>query len=358
MTTAFREGIDRRRFIAGAGALTLTAPLAARRAMAGSADRIEIVGNRFHYAGAPLRLTGIAVGDPLYIRANRLRSDYQTLARDWRANCVRISMQPGLWREDPEGAAAALKSDVSYARDAGLFVIIDWHRVGFPGHYDPVVPEDWGLPTDVALATIEETAAFWRTMAETYADDPAILFEIWNEPSADEHLWEATGEHWPLFKAAWEEIIAEIRPLADNIVLCAGGYWAHDLVGVRDNLIDDPRVAYTWHAYPNAERGDLEARVRTLGGLQDVKPIVVTEWGFSPDDEGDLNGTVADFGEPFAYGILDAFGLSYTAWCYSTGAMPNLLASEDGTPSASGVFVKELLQRDAEKPDWRLASDA
>lgn len=348
--------LDRRAVLVGGAALAASA-FASSRAVASSDTRIEIVGNRFSYGGKTLRLTGIAVGDPTYIRANRPLSDYRVLAEDWRANCVRISVHPGLWREDPVGIGAALAANVAVARAYGMFVIIDWHRIGFPGLYDPLMPAEWGLPTDVALASIPETIVFWQAMARRYGDDPAVLFEIWNEPSADPMLWTATGQHWPVFKAAWEEIIAAIRSLADNIILCAGGYWAHDLVGVKDNLIADERTAYVWHSYPNAERDDWNARIVTLGGLHEVKPIVVTEWGFKPDTDGELYGTVEEFAEPIVRDIFNAFGLSHTAWCYSTGAMPNLLADESGTPSTAGAFARDVLLNAASQGEWMLADE-
>lgn len=357
MSTDGAFAIDRRTLLAGGAALALSM-LAQGPARAASRARIEIDGNRLSYDGQPLRLTGVAVGDPTYIRADRPLSDYRTLASDWRANCVRISVQPGLWRADPVGVRAALAANVAAARAEGMFVIIDWHRIGFPDLYDPLVPADWGLPTDVAIASVAETTSFWQNMARHYGDDPAVLFELWNEPSADAYLWTATGKHWPIFKAAWEQIIAAIRPLADNIVICTGGYWAHDLVGIKDNLIADGRTVYAWHVYPNAERGDMPARIAALGGLQTVRPIIVTEWGFRPESSDDLRGTVEDFAGPLTRDVLDAFGLSHTAWCYSTGAMPNLLATDDGTPSAAGTFVRDLLRRTARADSWRLASDA
>jgi hypothetical protein len=350
--------VGRRALLAGGVALAGISALGLGPARAGSTTRIEIGGNRFTYGGTPLRLTGIAVGDPTYIRANRPLSDYHTLASDWRANCVRISVQPGLWRADPAAIRTALAANVAAARAEGMFVIIDWHRIGFPDLYDPTVPTDWGLPADVELASVAESAAFWAEMAQIYGSDPAVIFEIWNEPSADPKLWVATGQHWPIFKAAWEQIIAAIRPISDNIILCAGGYWAHDLVGVKDNLIADDRTAYAWHSYPNAERGDMKARIATLGGLQAIKPIVVTEWGFRTDSNDDLRGTVKDFGKPFVHDVLDAFGLSHTAWSYSVGAMPNLIADEDGTPSAAGKFVRDVLRQAAKAESWQLATNA
>ena len=102
----------------------------------------------------------------------------------------------------------------------------------------------------------------------------------------------------------------------------------------------------------------MQARIATLGGLQKVKPIVVTEWGFRPGADDDLRGTVDDFAKPFVHDVLDKFELSHTAWCYSTGAMPNLLADENGTPSPAGEFVRDLLRQTAKADSFRLASEA
>ena len=95
----------------------------------------------------------------------------------------------------------------------------------------------------------------------------------------------------------------------------------------------------------------------SCGGLHEIRPVVVTEWGFSPQTRGELHGTVKGFAEPFAREALEALGLNHTAWCYSVGAMPNLLSSEDGRPSEAGAFVRALLRRSALRDDWRTAPD-
>jgi len=348
-----KRGFCRRRFLAGLGALPLAA-VNCDLAFGGSSSRIEVDGNRLSYRGRPLRLTGIAVGDPIYIRAQRPPSDYGKIARDWFANCVRISVLPGHWRQDPAGTGAALEREIALARAENLFVIIDWHAIGFPGHYEPTVPAEWGLPPDIQLSSLKDAAGFWQAMARRYFHDPCIMFELWNEPTAAEKLWKATGKHWPLFHDAWTGLIGVVRNDADNIVICAGGYWAHDLVGVRDRPIGDGRTVYAWHSYPNAERGDFAARLATLGGLQEVKPIIVTEWGFCPECTDDLHGTVDDFGRPFVEDFLEKYRMSHTAWCFSQGAMPNLLDASDG-PSAFGRFVQETLRRSSLSGDWQPA---
>lgn len=323
-----------------AGLATLGAMPLLRAAEPG---RIEITGNSFTWGGAPLRLAGIAMGDPVYIRAGRSLDDYRVVATDWAANCVRISVHPGHWRYDATLMAQLLDADIAAARAQGLFVIVDWHAIGFPGRYQPVPPPEWGLLADIYLSTIEDAVAFWRSMAQRHGEDPAVLFELWNEPVGDNQHWISDGAYWPEFKPAWTTITGEIRALSDNIVLASGGRWAHDLTGAAADPLDDARTAYAWHVYPNEDRTDPDRWFKSLGTLPAQKPIVVTEWGFCTDCADGLQGGVTDYAEPFTREVLDGLGLSHTAWCYSSGALPALLQA-DGAPSTYGQFVRDYLR--------------
>ncbi|UJW84813.1 cellulase family glycosylhydrolase [Devosia sp. SL43] len=331
--------MKRRALLAGLATLGVAPPLRA----AGS-GRIEIEGNRFAWNGAPLRLKGIAMGDPVYIRYGRSLDDYRVVAEYWAANCVRISVHPGHWRYDATLMGQLLDADIAAARAQGLFVIVDWHAIGFPGRYEPVPPPEWGLIADAYLSSIDDAKAFWRGMAERHGGDPAVIFELWNEPVGDDQHWVSDGAWWSEFKPAWAAITAEIRAISDNIVLASGGRWAHDLTGAAADPLDDPRTAYAWHVYPNEDRHEPDRWFRSLGALAVHKPIVVTEWGFCPDCDGGLQGGIDDFAIPFTRDVLDVLGLSHTAWCYSPGAAPALL-SPDGSPSDYGQFVRDYLRR-------------
>ena len=329
--------MNRRHALAGLLGLA-TAPL-----LASEPGRIDVAGSRLVWNGAPLRLAGLAMGDPVYIRAGRSRDDYRVVAEDWAANCVRISVHPGHWRHDARRMAELLDADIAAARAHDLFVIVDWHAIGFPGLYEPVPPPAWGLPPDAYLSSIADAIMFWRGMAERHGADPAVLFELWNEPVGDARHWVSDGAFWSLFKPAWAEIIATIRAVSDNIVLAAGGRWAHDLTGPAADPLDDARIAYAWHVYPNEDRHAPDRWVKSLAGLATRHPVVVTEWGFCPDCDGDLRGGLDDFARPFTRDVLDALELGHTAWCYSDGAAPALLMP-DGAPSAYGRFVQDYLR--------------
>lgn len=84
---------------------------------------LEVNGRQFIDAGAGVRLRGIAMGDVGDLPADE--NPYAEIALDWGANVVRLSVHPGYWRDDPVGALSRLTQHVEWAREAGLYVIID-----------------------------------------------------------------------------------------------------------------------------------------------------------------------------------------------------------------------------------------
>lgn len=334
---------SRRQFLetAAAGALVLATGGATARAEAPT-GRLEVAGNRILQHGHPIRLLGVAMGDPIYIRGNRDTSDYRIVAREWGANTVRIGLHPGHWRDARELSRAALARDIAAARAEGLLVILDWHAIGFPNAYTEAADPAWGLVANAYDCDPLLAVDFWREMSMTYGADPGILFELWNEPVVDGRLWVSTGRHWPELKAYWQSLIAEIRKRSDAIIIAAGERWAFDLKTVKSDLIDDPRVVYAWHVYPNEDRGLADRWHASLDGLSQVKPVIVTEWGFCRSCSKHLYGTPDDFGRPFVEGVLEPLGLHSTAWCYGPGAAPQMLES-GGEPTEFGRFVKSYL---------------
>ena len=335
------SSLTRRETVAGAiGLIAAGLPAPAPAAT----SHFEIAGAKLRWGGAPVRLLGVAVGDPIYIRKDRPASDYAVIAEVWRANVVRISLHPGHWRADRDAALRALAADIGAARRAGLFVILDWHVIGFPDRYASQPDPSWGLPQDAYDPDLALAVEFWTEMAKNFGRDPAVLFELWNEPVVDPKLWVSTGQHWPLLKATWLRLIEAIRGYSDNLVLAAGGRWAHDLKGVAADPIPDERVAYTWHCYPPEDKGLPGRWFDTLDGLQKQHAVVVTEWGFCRTCDHDIRGTPEDFGIPFVRNVLEGLDLHSTAWCWSAGAEPALLGPDWVSTTEYGRFVRNYLE--------------
>lgn len=335
-------------------ALAGAALAAARRAAASaSARRFEIAGPELRWGDAPVRLVGVAVGDPIYVRKTRTPDDYRVVADVWRANTARVSLHPGHWRANRTAALRALADDVFAARAAGLFVIIDWHVIGFPGRYMSRPDPAWGMPADAYDPDVTLAADFWTEMARSFGRDGGVIFELWNEPVVDPKLWVPTGEHWPLMKSVWLPLIAQIRRHSEAVILVTGGRWATDLKGAARSPIDDARVAYAWHAYPPWDRGQPGRWIDSLDGAHTQRPVVVTEWGFCRTCGDHIRGTPQDFGQPFARQVLERLNLHSTAWCWAAGAAPAMFENDWQTPTEFGRFVRHYLET-AKRPAARV----
>jgi hypothetical protein len=305
---------------------------------------LEIRGNQLFSAGKPVRLVGVAMGDPILVRKGRPLDDYRVVAGDWEANVVRISAHPAHWRSDRDLLTKSLAADVGAARAAGLWVILDWHAIGFPGGYTQRPDPAWGLPQDAYESDLATAIEFWTEMARQFGADPGMIFELWNEPIVDDKLYVSTGEHWPQLKQTWLPLIEAIRRHSEAIVLASGDRFAHDLKRVAKSLIDDPRTAYAWHCYPQMDKGQPNRWPATLDGLPEVKPVFVTEWGFDRNDDISVRGTPTDFGKPFVETVLERYKMHSTAWVWSAQAGPQMFDAA-GAETEFGKFVRGYLRK-------------
>lgn len=295
-----------------------------------------VVGNQLRWNGVTVTLRGVAMGDPLDARGWRPTSDYTTIATTWNANCVRLSVQSLSWRDNQADLITALEQDVAAALAADMWVIITWHTIGWPDGYtdNPV----W-YDTSYDLA-----ASFWTDMRTRFGDEPRILFELWNEPLSETAYSDPNSAVWPELKAVHESLIALIRAESDNVCLCSGDWNSFDLRGIAGNPITADNVGYVWHCYPIDGEGEAADWTPMLEGLQGLAPVVVTEWGFSPDaPEEHYYGSAASFGDGLV-SFLASQGLHWTAWCWHPEWGPPMLtgAGWDGV-TTYGAFVQGTL---------------
>jgi aryl-phospho-beta-D-glucosidase BglC (GH1 family) len=308
--------------------------------MAGPAAALEVRGSYFIDHGEILRLRGVAMGDVGHLPADV--NPYPEIARDWHANVVRLSIHPGYWRDDTVGALARLTQHVEWARAAGLYVIIDYHAIGWPdGYVQNVFVASDTTTTDWYDTRMSLALDFWRAIASTFKDND-ILFELWNEPviAADEDI-KGDGATWAKLVPYWQQLTHLIRGQGNsNVILAAGSDWAFDLSGMAETPLNDPNTAYVWHVYP---RGDLKDWEQMLSGLAEVKPVIVTEWGFEPGSKEHWAGTAKSFGEPFA-AMMDDYKLSFTGWCWNPDYGPSLRQSDGRSLTPWGAFLKRYLR--------------
>lgn len=315
------------------------------------AQMLHVEGNKIFYGEQEVTLQGVAVGDPIIAREGRGLSDYATLAQDWNANVVRISVHPGTWRDHGRKKTMdVLKQNLKAATQAGLFVIITWQAIGVPDDYTQQAPDSTSAE-DLYDTDFELAKDFWRQVAREFAGQGNVMFELWNEP-----VWPEMDDgthinpHWGELKHFWNTLLGLVRFYGQNVVIVSSNGWGYNLVGVRADPLADQNVIYAWHVYAGTDRDTPALWERNLDGLNFDKPVIVTEWGFDAEPGKKLSGTAEGFGYLFFDRFIKDKKLHHTAWCWHPVWSPPMLQKDWKSLTPYGEFVKAVLWREKEKP--------
>ena len=224
---------------------------------------------------------------PQYINYDSFR----TLRDDWNTNCIRLAMYTAEYGGycaggDKEQLKQLVKDGVSYATELGMYVIVDWHILS---DCDPNQNKD-------------EAIAFFREMAEVFADNDNVLYEICNEPNG--------GTSWDSIKSYAEEVIPVIRvQKPDAVSLVGTPTWSQEIDKAAASPLDDSNVMYTLHFYAGTHKDDLRNRLETC--VQNGLPVFVSEFGMC-----DASGNGAnDFDSTTKWlDLLNKYQISFCCW--------------------------------------------
>jgi endoglucanase len=308
---------------------------------------LTVQGNVLLADGKPIVLRGVAVGDPILARQGRPLSDYQRIAQDWHANVVRISLHPSDWENEPHAAVlATLDREIGAALSNGMYVILDWHTIGWPdGYYEPIEADWTDDPKDLYNSNFALAKDFWEAMSAHFGGDGRIIFELWNEPvfAKAEEDDDKEKPEWDKLKPYYEQLLQVVRAHSQNVVLATGNQWAYDLRGIRENPLAGANIAYCWHIYASTDDDDEAQWAAHLDDLQTIAPVMVTEWGFQEKTDEDFKGSVKSFGAKFVRDFLEGRRLDSTAWCWHPDWTPVMLKKDWKTPTSMGRFVMSYL---------------
>ena len=296
--------------------------------------------------GRPVTLQGLNIGYPsILISEGHWNEDYFKQAASWGARLIRVPIDPGSWRAmGKDKTLAALDQVVAWCEKYGMYVMVDWHSIGNPvsGVFQDPWEEDFR--TDLG-----EMQGFWGDVAQRYRDRPTVAFyEVFNEPAAME--WKGGRLDWVQWRDMADQVIDAIYAKNPRAIPVVGGVrWAYDLRGVAQDPLKHKGVAYAAHPYPgHAPQPWEENWERDFGYVAAQYPVLLTEFGFDPDDKvlPDQYRANRDYGERIlAY--ARAKGMSWTAFVFYPGPgwpMP-LIKDWNYTPTVSGAFFKEMLGR-------------
>lgn len=224
---------------------------------------------------------------PQYINYDSFR----TLRDDWNTNCIRLAMYTAEYGGycaggDKEQLKQLVRDGVSYATELGMYVIVNWHILS---DCDPNQNKD-------------EAIAFFREMAEAFADNDNVLYEICNEPNG--------GTSWDSIKSYAEEVIPVIRAQKpDAVILVGTPTWSQEIDKAAASPLDDSNVMYTLHFYAGTHKDDLRNRLETC--VQNGLPVFVSEFGMC-----DASGNGAnDFVSTTKWlDLLNKYQISFCCW--------------------------------------------
>jgi hypothetical protein len=284
-----------------------------------------------------------------------------TKALSWGANLIRLAVNQDFWfghdqawtgGEAGDGGASyrgLVDQVVDEALADNAYVMLDlhWSDMGV-----------WGQNNGQHDMPDDNTTAFWQDAARRYANDPAVLFDPYNEPTvggwqptaADFQTWRDGGEIStddsrpvaPYHSPGMQGLVGTIRAAgASNVIAAEGLNWGSNLNGVLLGYgLNDPagNLMYQSHLYPD-KKGAPEV-MTSLDQVGRQYPIYIGEWA-----EGSARANRA------MIKWMGRRGYSWTPWAFSAdlGPVYDLVTNwRTMTPTAGfGAPVKAALAAQA-----------
>jgi endoglucanase len=289
-----------------------------------------------------------------------------TALQAWKINSVRFPLNEASWlgyscvdangqTVDPDPGKnyrATVQQTVTEANAAGLYVILDLHWSA-PGNLCPT-GQNW-------MADSDHSVAFWTSVASTFKGNPAVIFELYNEPvltdsTAGWNTWLNGGaqttvlspaqESYSWTSAGMQTLLDAVRATgATNVVLCGGVSYSNVLNGFPAHIPADPlsQLGVAWHVYSfniYTDPSPGSSTANMVAAAAATVPLTITEVG-DTDGAGQTGSFVAKIAT-----YADANGYSYFAWTWNDwGQSSNdLILDTSGTPTIGfGTYYKQHL---------------
>jgi len=318
--------------------------------------------------GDTIRLRGVDVDSLEYdVEGDHIIQSLNTALQSWHANLIRLPLNENFWfgydysSKNIDGGAAyraLVDQIVTTISQNNAYVVLDLHWSD----------EDvWGANNGQHLMPDDNSTLFWQSVATKYANNPAVMFDLYNEPhNISWSTWEnggmlteknaTTGTITTYHSPGMQGLLNAVRATgANNIVAASGDSWASDLSGITAGYaLSDPagNLMYQAHLYPNGNQTDV-ARDARVGPTAAKYPVYVGEFGTDPD--GSSGGFV---GQPTAaawtqsmLAWLDRHQYNWTAWSFNPQTKPVLLSDWNYTPTPYyGTYVKASLAQPTPGP--------
>ena len=215
---------------------------------------------------------------------------FNYLADDWDANLVRLAVySENYCNGEKEDSLEILFKGIDEAIANDMYVLVDWHI----------------LNDNNPHMNREQAKEFFETVTARYADEPAVLYEICNEPNS--------GTTWLDIYNYANYIIPVIRANSpDSIVIVGTPDYDRAILDPLTAPLEFENVMYTLHFYAASHTDGMRKNLRLA--LMNGLPVFVTECGLS-EDSGD--GTVDYRSAAVWFKIMNHNNVSYAVWSLS-----------------------------------------
>jgi hypothetical protein len=284
---------------------------------------------------------------------------------DWHVNIIRLPLSQDRWfgkapeqNDVCEPYRALVKQIVDLCSSKGCYILLDLH-------WSDV--NEWGENIGQHSMPDRNSIVFWKDFAPVYANNPAVLFDLYNEPH--DVTWDVwlnggtikdrpnrPGAPAKTYEAVgMQEMLDTMRTTgAKNVVVAGGLEWAYDFNGILEGRqLKDPKgngIIYVNHAYDN-KRESVFTWIAKMEEASAKLPVIVSEFGGSGGPNrrrgwwGQSPSTA--MGDDWLLHVLQAIqdhNWSFTAWDLHPTAGPVLVSDWNYMPTPDfGVFVKKLL---------------
>jgi len=230
---------------------------------------LRVEGNQMvNASGIQPQLRGISLSWSLWAGKKYYNPEViDWLSKDFKISLLRASMgvQPeGGYLQNKEEQMDLMTTVIDKAIGNGIYVLIDWHDHNADQH-------------------LEESKAFFATMAQKYSGVPNVIYEIFNEPAQ---------QNWDVVKKYSIEVIKTIRQYdPKNVIVVGSPRWDQDVdVAAADPIKGFDNLIYSFHFYASDPNHQEKLRAKAELAMKQGIALFVTEWGVGESNgDGEFN---------------------------------------------------------------------
>ena len=288
-------------------------------------------------------------------------ADMADLKEQTGSTIVRIPTSECMWMswsaDYVPGYRQKIIDEVHAVTAAGMTAILDLHWACMD---NPKYVQD-GWNTYDQVDADQHSLLFWQDAASVFKNNPAVMFELFNEPQMQDTLtysgltgdqvW-LNGGKMSYYLTTWQapgmqQLYNVIRATgANNVVLVDGTDWASSLVPAMNDPLVGTNIAYAYHAYVHAGANpagpspfldsDVAPAINPAGFAQ---AGLATEFGTETS-----NPTATEYFEN-TIGWMESHGTGWVVWgWYPAQNDPYGLLNAAGTaPLGRGLVVLKSL---------------